>query len=30
MMQVDPAKRPSIGEVLATPILRDKAKMMKY
>jgi hypothetical protein len=30
MMQIDPAKRPSINEILSTPILRDKAKMMKY
>ena len=30
MMQIDPAKRPTIGQVLSTPILRDKAKMMKY
>lgn len=30
IMQVDPAKRPSIIEVLNSPLLRDKAAMMRY
>ena len=30
MMQVDLEKRPSIHEVLANPLVRDRAGMMRY
>jgi serine/threonine protein kinase len=30
MMQLDPAKRPTISEVLANPLLRDKAGFMRF
>ncbi len=30
MMQVDPAKRPTINEVLSSPLLRDRANFLRF